>query len=505
MKQKDSHNLAHLSRLYNSERFIEPPFIDLFCKLREADILLTVDDYKLLIISIESGFELSGKQEFKSLCSTLWIKSREEERVFDELFSQYMDQTWNALSRQYSLVQGREEKRLLHRVAKIWQKKKKNLLAISFFFLIGASGSLFIEKNFSFQTNHGDPSLPSSLVTEDKQEQDYSLSRWKVMPVVAIVATATLFMAHLIIEGVLSYDDDGSFEDSEPKSSKASEQMEGEIKTVIKQEETLSIDFGSSESDRGQSLPLSLLKSLQKEALTVPNKRYRALYTISYNERLSLRQMKQAWQYLRQPIKQGVGTELDIEMTVEKAAKQGMFLSPIFKPSQIDRAEVILMVDWGGSMLPFHSIADDLIKTASSSGRFNRIKVFYFNNFPKKKVFLNRFFIECTPLVTYLNKMNYARSSIIVVSDAGAARGNNSEQRFEGTKKFIATARQNVRCISWLNPMPCSRWLNTSAERISLELVPMFETTYAGMRDAVRAAEGEWKPHMYSYFMKTRT
>ena len=78
---------------------------------------------------------------------------------------------------------------------------------------------------------------------------------------------------------------------------------------------------------------------------------------------------------------------------------------------------------------------------------------------------------------------------MFIFSDAGAARGGYSEERYELTKEFLAQLKQRLRYIAWLNPMPRSRWLGTTAGEIA-RLVPMFEVSRLGLQDAIGVLRG---------------
>ncbi|WP_414579694.1 hypothetical protein [Anabaena sp. CCY 9402-a] len=72
------------------------------------------------------------------------------------------------------------------------------------------------------------------------------------------------------------------------------------------------------------------------------------------------------------------------------------------------------------------------------------------------------------------------RTAVLIFSDAGAARGGYSEERYELTREFITQLQHHVRYIAWLNPMPRKRWFGTTAGEIA-HLVPMFEVSRRGV------------------------
>ena len=83
--------------------------------------------------------------------------------------------------------------------------------------------------------------------------------------------------------------------------------------------------------------------------------------------------------------------------------------------------------------------------------------------------------------------------ALLVVSDAGAARGATNRRRVEQTKVFVSEAANAAWWpIAWVNPMPRSRWTRTTAERIAA--VPglnMFELNEDGLVQAIDFLRGK--------------
>ena len=80
---------------------------------------------------------------------------------------------------------------------------------------------------------------------------------------------------------------------------------------------------------------------------------------------ISYREMMQGWRYLRNLIREGVPTELDLEATIEQIGQQGFLFNPVLKPRRINKIELLLLIDQDGSMVPFHHLSKALIATAS--------------------------------------------------------------------------------------------------------------------------------------------
>jgi len=204
---------------------------------------------------------------------------------------------------------------------------------------------------------------------------------------------------------------------------------------------------------------------------------------------ITRRQMKQSWRYLRHPIRQGRPTELNIEKTIEEIGRNVLLFEPIFLPRYTNRAEVLLLIDQGGSMVPFHQLSARLAETARYEGRLTNINVYYFRNYPTSRLFRTPSLQDDVPVKEVLEGMHYDHSSVLIFSDAGAARGYFSRRRFEGTKSFLDQLTQHVRYQAWLNPMPSERWPDTTAQSIQ-QFIPMFDISRRGLEYAINILRG---------------
>jgi hypothetical protein len=187
------------------------------------------------------------------------------------------------------------------------------------------------------------------------------------------------------------------------------------------------------------------------------------------------RQMVKGWQFLRYKEKGGFTTEIDIAGTVKKIAKSGMFLEPQFKYGLRNREDtLIIFADCNGSMTPFHELTDRLIETARTEGGHPRAPVYYFQNYPTGYVYRKQNFSEPLKIKEALVKSNRNSTVAIVISDAGAARGNTDpkrkKERKDMTLVLLKSLRESCAHTVWLNPMPVHRWKNTAAELISRDV-----------------------------------
>lgn len=202
------------------------------------------------------------------------------------------------------------------------------------------------------------------------------------------------------------------------------------------------------------------------------------------------RQMKQCWRYLRRPVRQGVPTELDVEATVAKIGREGILLEPVLMPPRTNRTDLVLLIDQEGSMVPFHDLSRQLVETAQRGGRLRTTNVFYFHDYPDEYLYRHPAMLDAKTVSDIFEEIG-ERAAVLIVSDAGAARGNFDRERVDNTKAWIEQLQQSVRYFAWLNPMPSECWQQTTAGEIA-RFVPMFEMSSQGMNAAISVLRGRY-------------
>ena len=203
---------------------------------------------------------------------------------------------------------------------------------------------------------------------------------------------------------------------------------------------------------------------------------------------VSRRSMIYLWRFLRRPVADGVADVLDVKATVDRAARQGFYWQPVLRRRVNNRAHLLLLVDRGGSMTPCHRFAEDIVETACEDGQFGRVDVFYFYNVPTGHVYADDRLTKPINLETALECCD-RDTSVLIVSDGGAARGYRDGKRLELTRKFLLTLGKYSQLTGWLNPIPKERWYGSSAEFIAY-LVPMREMSNDGMGQIIDAIRG---------------
>ena len=206
---------------------------------------------------------------------------------------------------------------------------------------------------------------------------------------------------------------------------------------------------------------------------------------------LSRRSMVYAWRYLRRTVKEGPRDVLNVAATVEQTARIGFFFCPVYDRRLMNKNHLVLLIDQGGSMVPFHRFTRDLVETAcdGQKSQIQQVDVAYFQNVPPDHVFCDPHLMLPTPLGNLLALIDID-TSVLIVSDAGAARGHRRNERIRATAEFLAVVKRRTTQLAWLNPMPQARWAGTSAQFIA-RLAPMFQMDNEGFGNAIAALRGQ--------------
>lgn len=201
------------------------------------------------------------------------------------------------------------------------------------------------------------------------------------------------------------------------------------------------------------------------------------------------RSMAYTWRYLRRLVPDGPEDLLDIEATVKSAASQGFYLAPIFRRRPVNHAHLILLLDQGGSMVPFHRFTRDMVQTTYAESTISRVEVYYFHNVMTDQLYLDSYLTEQIGWESAFERCE-GETSVLIVSDAGAARGHRRPPRLRATAESLFRLRQKTSLVAWLNPMPEIRWANTSASAIG-QLVKMYQMDPDGFSSAIDIVRGQ--------------
>jgi uncharacterized protein with von Willebrand factor type A (vWA) domain len=204
---------------------------------------------------------------------------------------------------------------------------------------------------------------------------------------------------------------------------------------------------------------------------------------------IGLRSLIIAWRRFRLAQRSGPRVELNIEATIAEQCRRGMLVDLVLVPARRNHARVTVLIDASPSMITWHHM-NQLLSESLERSQLAHTAIYFFDNTPVENLHevekLNR------PIQIARALEINAHCALLVVSDAGAARGSFDRGRLVKTKKFIEQVGVSWHPIAWLNPMPRTRWVGTTAERVSrLPGLAMFELTEDGFIHAIDFMRGK--------------
>ncbi|RMG28635.1 MAG: hypothetical protein D6730_05240, partial [Bacteroidetes bacterium] len=203
------------------------------------------------------------------------------------------------------------------------------------------------------------------------------------------------------------------------------------------------------------------------------------------------RDLRLSWRYLRTDYTLRPGEEVDIEATIASFFRSGMF-TPVYRPQKSYYAQLMLWIDHGGSMVAFEDFARQ-VQALAPLGKFGKLPaVAYFRNVPAGRVFESPAHQRAISFDTLASRFRHKKVNLLIISDAGAARGHYDEMRVFHTRRAMNRMRQFAHRIVWLNPMPAHRWWDSSAEAIArIPGCHMFAPTPYDLNRAVDVLRGK--------------
>ena len=490
------------------------PLLDLFTKLRSAGLPLGVDDYQAVLRSLQGGYGLTDRVALARVCRMLWVRSPDEQQLFDYYFQQLLGEPKPEITDETEILKilqtvptGNPQRRsrnqdiawrITHSIFRgfgytmllsglglglgiLIYGSRPPLTTIST--IVGPATPSQSSPN-SIPSNSPQPSQKRLTVKDFTPEQKVRWERWKRRNILETQATSALWfitMGLIALSGLA-----GllwllrAFLQRSPKPRSPLEDIATPQSTPAAQPKI------APQVLRDLNDEVAIAQAVQQ---TAPGGRSYAMAQ-DYLP-VTQRQLKQSWRYLRQLVREGIATELDIEATTHQIAQCGMLLEPVVVPPRQNRTELLLLVDQDGSMVAFRSLAERLTETAARGGRLGKMGIFYFRNCPIDSLYRDPLHLDAEPVADVLAQLRRDRTVVLIFSDGGAARGGFSRDRVTATTEFLAKLQSQVRRVVWLTPMPQSRWAGTTAAEIARS-VPMFEATRQGLEGAIGTLRGRY-------------
>lgn len=188
-------------------------------------------------------------------------------------------------------------------------------------------------------------------------------------------------------------------------------------------------------------------------------------------------------------------TELDLDETIDKTCNNGGCLQIVMGKPRKNAVKLLLLMDSGGTMIPYSSLMNDLFQAVHKSNHYKDVKAYYFHNCIYNKLYKtpeceNGDWIDTEWMFRNLDK-DY---KVIIVGDAAMApeelysetgnyRGpNGGLSGFE----WLKLVKRHYKKVVWMNPkMAPGRAPWREAETAIKEIFPMYKLTAEGLNKAM--------------------
>ncbi len=212
---------------------------------------------------------------------------------------------------------------------------------------------------------------------------------------------------------------------------------------------------------------------------------------------LQMRQLALLWRRLRRNQRLGVKQELDLQATLRARCELGVLLRPVLRPSRRNTAKLLILADASPSMAPWQPFLK-VLEASLAHGRLGDAALRWFANVPGTSLQVAAPLQAAVALQKAQRESQlqllrrFAGGAVLVLSDAGSARGLQSRRRVRRTKAFLDIAAHWGMQVVWINPMPAQRWIGSSAAQIEREgpvlMLPLDGANLARAVDHLRGA-----------------
>lgn len=214
---------------------------------------------------------------------------------------------------------------------------------------------------------------------------------------------------------------------------------------------------------------------------------------------LNIRQFQMAFRRLCLYSDQfGPEVELDIQRTVHDTCQKGGLLQIRHKKPRRNAIKVLMFIDCGGTMTPYHALCSRLFQAVSRSNRFKDLKIYYFHNCIDEYLYTNptlrlKYEVSTKKVLRECDK-DY---KVIFVGDATMdvnellyppAEVTRNNQGFSG-QDWLNYILKRYRSTVWLTPVLRKKGscMGTwgAAYDIITDLFQMYPLTVKGLEDAM--------------------
>lgn len=189
-------------------------------------------------------------------------------------------------------------------------------------------------------------------------------------------------------------------------------------------------------------------------------------YVLQAQPPISERQFAVLWRRCRRASRSGPKRELDVEATLRERCRRGVLVRPVMRARRRNGTRLLVLADASPSMAPWRAQLEAL-DASLAFGRLGASALRWFGNVPRREVHADAQLASPEARDALLERV--AGGALLVVSDAGSARGTLNRRRAAQTAEFLGRAAAACRSVVWLNPMPPERWAGSTAELIAAD------------------------------------
>ena len=208
------------------------------------------------------------------------------------------------------------------------------------------------------------------------------------------------------------------------------------------------------------------------------------------------RQLRVALRRLRQLTRHGDATELDLDETIDETCRNAGEIELVFRPPRRNEVRVLLLMDVGGTMEPYHEPVSRLLTALHEERGLRALEPYYFHNCVYDHVYTRATMrrTDAVPTGDLLRRFD-ARWKVVLVGD-GAMHPAELLEPYGGIDPRITTPTPGVvwlhRIAShferavWVNPEAVEDWGGWQTVRVVRRLFPMFPLSVDGLGEAVQ-------------------
>jgi uncharacterized protein with von Willebrand factor type A (vWA) domain len=229
----------------------------------------------------------------------------------------------------------------------------------------------------------------------------------------------------------------------------------------------------------------------QRRAVQVAAERRYANYR--RDRTLDIRQIQVALKQLRHLKRLGAEEELDLEETIDQTCRNGGEIELIFCPPRKNNAKVLLLMDAGGSMVPYTTLVEGLFSAAHKATHFRDFQYYYFHNCIYEQLYSDMRLHTSVSTSSLLHILD-ADYRVILVGDAymapeelidpGGALYYYHHNDTPGIS-WLRRIQEHFRACIWLNPLPQGQWNRTTINLVR-QVFPMYELTLDGLEKGIK-------------------